>query len=247
MASTAQHSSIRNRIGFGRRWLGGAFLIGSAFTLFPGDARAELNPDFTDFIVCNGCSEAQRLSAATSAVPSDGNNWTVVVWDENGSGVNSYAVSREYDRELRREFSYAFAIDNDADAVDTVQLVKQITVNLDAARLPASAGMTWEENGISMGSVPAGILPIPVPPDVPGGPIGSASDLIGNTAAQLAVSNFQAQGTEWIDPTPYRVATIGHHPDQAGDFDYGDLCRWQHHGFQNERRFVFQCGIHRAS
>lgn len=187
----AQHSTATrgDRVGFRRRWLGNTLLAASALILFAGPARAALNIDLTDFIVCNGCSEAQRLSAATAAIPSDGNDWTVVVWDENGSSIDTYAVSREYDRELRREFSYAFAISNDPDAVETVQLVKQITMNLDAARLPASAGMTWEENGIAMGAVPAGMLPIPVPPDVSGGPIGSASDVIGRPDAALVVAN----------------------------------------------------------
>jgi len=164
-------------------------LAASALTLLAGPARAALNVDLTDFIVCNGCSEEQRRGAAIAAVPSDGNDWTVVVWDENGSSINSYSVSREYDRELRREFSYAFAISNDPDTVETVQLVKQMKVNLDAARIPASAGMTWEENGIAMGAVPAGMLPIPVPPDVSGGPIGSASDVIGRPDAALVVAN----------------------------------------------------------
>jgi hypothetical protein len=158
--------------------------------LCSGKAAAALNPDTTDFVICNGCSTLQRINAATAAIPRDGNDWTIVVFDENTYATSSYVGFREYDRELRRTFSAIYETANDVDAVEAVQVVAQMKANLNAARSVASPSSVLSVNGVVKGAVPAGIMPIAIPPEINGVSTASAANVLSDQVARNAVSTF---------------------------------------------------------
>lgn len=113
-----------------------------------------------------------------------------MVFDGNTLAVSSFVGFREYDWELRRTLSAIQEVPNDPDALELMQALAHVKANLNAARVTASPGSTWTESGVPMGAVPAALLPIPVPPNIPGGPVHSASDVIHAPGAEFAVSAY---------------------------------------------------------
>ena len=82
------------------------------------------------------------------------------------------------------------AVTNDVDAVDTVKFAKNMIVNQNAARVSVSAGALWEVNGVLASPMSAGVLPIPIPTNIPGGPVTSALNVISDDSKRIAVANY---------------------------------------------------------
>jgi hypothetical protein len=160
-----------------RRWIYALMIMLCTMIFMPDDARATLNPDATDFVICNACSSAQRLNAATAAIPLDGNDWTIVVLDENTYTTFSYSGFREYDWELRRTLSSVYEMSNDVDAIEMVTALKKMKTNLDAIRLRADPGSVWTVDGVSPSTVPLGSRPVVIPVVINGVDTSSAARL----------------------------------------------------------------------
>ncbi|MDP2184631.1 MAG: hypothetical protein Q8J93_04050 [Xanthomonadales bacterium] len=190
--STAQHSTAQHSTAQHSRYAGllACALVFTVALFGSNKATAALNPDTTDFVICNACSALQRTNAATAAIPRDGNEWTIVVFDENTYATSSYVGFREYDRELRRTFSAIYETANDIDAIEAVQVVAQIKANLNAARSVASPSSVMSVDGVVKGAVPAGILPIVIPPEIDGISTASAINVRSDDLAGNAVSKF---------------------------------------------------------